>query len=149
MVEAFPWATAPKYLVRDRDGIYGNDFVRRVPLERLEYYERSRTHLGPSNDCPVSRRIEPPDIGSICEEALVRGLHHRYFRSPPRGTAAVVRHRSLLPRALSLSNSLWPLGSGRHRTECAESSGDQCILVRSGWSSLNRQLDVPQISNTR
>ena len=30
IVEAFPYDTAPKYLMRDRDGAYGNYFVRRV-----------------------------------------------------------------------------------------------------------------------
>jgi putative transposase len=30
IVEAFPWDTAPKYLLRDRDGKYGEDVVRRV-----------------------------------------------------------------------------------------------------------------------
>ena len=30
IVEAFPWDTAPKYLLRDRDGKYGEDFIRRV-----------------------------------------------------------------------------------------------------------------------
>jgi putative transposase len=30
MVEAFPWAEAPRYLLRDRDGIYGSDFQQRV-----------------------------------------------------------------------------------------------------------------------
>jgi putative transposase len=30
VIEAFPYDTAPKYLLRDRDGIYGTDFVRRV-----------------------------------------------------------------------------------------------------------------------
>ncbi len=30
VVEAFPWETAPRFLLRDRDGIYGTDFVRRV-----------------------------------------------------------------------------------------------------------------------
>ncbi len=29
-IEAFPWNTAPRYLIRDRDGIYGQDFTRRV-----------------------------------------------------------------------------------------------------------------------
>jgi putative transposase len=29
-VEAFPWQTAPRYLLRDRDGIYGQVFDRRV-----------------------------------------------------------------------------------------------------------------------
>jgi transposase InsO family protein len=30
VVEAFPWDTAPRYLLRDRDRIYGADFRRRV-----------------------------------------------------------------------------------------------------------------------
>ena len=30
IVEAFPWDTAPRYLLRDRDGIYGDYFRRRV-----------------------------------------------------------------------------------------------------------------------
>ncbi|MBN1829913.1 MAG: DDE-type integrase/transposase/recombinase [Deltaproteobacteria bacterium] len=30
IVEAFPWDTAPKHLIRDPDGKYGEDFVRRV-----------------------------------------------------------------------------------------------------------------------
>jgi hypothetical protein len=30
IVEAFPWDTAPRYLLRDRDGIYGQEFTGRV-----------------------------------------------------------------------------------------------------------------------
>ena len=30
IVEAFPWHTAPTYLVRDNDGAYGQAFTRRV-----------------------------------------------------------------------------------------------------------------------
>jgi len=30
IVDAFPWDTAPRYLLRDRDGIYGEYFRRRV-----------------------------------------------------------------------------------------------------------------------
>ena len=30
IIEAFPWDTAPKYMIRDRDGIYGFEFTRRV-----------------------------------------------------------------------------------------------------------------------
>jgi transposase InsO family protein len=29
-VEAFPWETAPRYLLRDRDGLYGVEFSSRV-----------------------------------------------------------------------------------------------------------------------
>jgi len=28
--EAFPWDTAPRYLLRDRDAIFGRDFVEQV-----------------------------------------------------------------------------------------------------------------------
>jgi hypothetical protein len=30
IVEAFPWDTAPKYLLRDRDSIYGTFFRHRI-----------------------------------------------------------------------------------------------------------------------
>ena len=30
LVEAFPWEAAPRYLLRDRDGVYGGRFQRRV-----------------------------------------------------------------------------------------------------------------------
>ena len=30
IIEAFPYDTVPKYLIRDRDGIYGNFFQQRV-----------------------------------------------------------------------------------------------------------------------
>jgi hypothetical protein len=30
VVEAFPWEDAPRYLLRDRDGIYGDAFTERV-----------------------------------------------------------------------------------------------------------------------
>ena len=36
VVEAFPWDTAPRFLVRDRDGVYGADFRRRVRSMGIE-----------------------------------------------------------------------------------------------------------------
>src|ERR1700687_5520753 len=36
IVEAFPWDCAPKYLLRDRDAIYGNAFQRRVQSMGIE-----------------------------------------------------------------------------------------------------------------
>jgi hypothetical protein len=35
-VEAFPWETAPRFLLRDRDGVYGLDFRRRVQSRGIE-----------------------------------------------------------------------------------------------------------------
>ena len=36
IIEAFPWDTAPKYLLRDRDAIYGSQFQRRVKSMGIE-----------------------------------------------------------------------------------------------------------------
>jgi putative transposase len=127
IIEAFPWDTAPRFLLRDRDGIYGSEFkqrvrgmgieevviaasspwqspyverligsirrecldrlivlsekqLRRVVTSYLAYYHGSRTHLGLEKDCPDSRPIEFPDQGTISEEPMVGGLHHRYYR---------------------------------------------------------------------
>jgi putative transposase len=127
MVEAFPEDAAPRYVLRDRDKIYGRDFrerirgisieevlsapaspwqrayverligsvwrdcldhvivlgeghLRRILKSYLEYYHRSRTHLGLDKDTPEPRAIEPPETGDIVELPQVGGLHHRYER---------------------------------------------------------------------
>ena len=36
VVEAFPWDTAPRFLLRDRDGVYGADFRQRVQSMGIE-----------------------------------------------------------------------------------------------------------------
>ena len=36
LIQAFPWDTVPRYLIRDRDGIYGQDFTRRVNALRIK-----------------------------------------------------------------------------------------------------------------
>jgi transposase InsO family protein len=127
IVEAFPWDTAPRFLIRDRDGKYGHEFnrrvaaleikqiltsyrspwqnpyvervigsirrecldhviilnerhLRRVLREYLDYYNRSRTHLGLEKDCPVSRSVESAELGEIQAEPVLGGLHNRYSR---------------------------------------------------------------------
>jgi hypothetical protein len=30
LTEAFGWRDAPRYVLRDRDRVYGNDFIRRI-----------------------------------------------------------------------------------------------------------------------
>lgn len=36
IVEAFPWDTAPRYLLRDRDGVYGEHFQHRIKSMGIE-----------------------------------------------------------------------------------------------------------------
>ena len=50
IIEAFPWATAPTYLVRDNDGAYGQVFRRRVRAmgirdRPISPDRRGRTHM--------------------------------------------------------------------------------------------------------
>jgi len=127
LVNAFPYNSAPKYVIRDRDKIYGANFVRRVhamgieqvltaprspwqnpycervigTLRRdcldhvivvgeqhlrrilhqyLEYYHGSRTHLALDKDAPEPRERESVDGGKVVALPMVGGLHHRYSR---------------------------------------------------------------------
>jgi transposase InsO family protein len=125
--EAFPWDTAPYYLLRDRDRIFDHAFVDQVkamgikqvlaalrsPWQRayvervigsirrecldhvivfnernlhrhlqsfLDYYHRSRTHLGLQKDTPEHRGIQSAERGQVTSIPEVGGLHHRHER---------------------------------------------------------------------
>jgi len=127
LIQAFPFDLAPRYLIRDRDGVYGPRIVdtldllgieqivtaprspwqngycervigtirrecldhvivlnekhlRRVLKEYLAYYHGSRTHLGLEKDSPDPRAIQHQDVGPVAGEAVLGGLHHRYYR---------------------------------------------------------------------
>ena len=45
-----------------------------------DLYERTRTHLSLDKDAPISRSVQPPEIGRIVEVPQVGGLHYRYER---------------------------------------------------------------------
>jgi len=63
IVEAFPWDTAPRYLLRDRDGKFGENFGRRVTALDIEQVLTS-PHSPWQN--PYVERV----IGSIRRECL-------------------------------------------------------------------------------
>jgi len=44
--EAFPWDSAPRYLLRDRDQIFGKDFVDQVKALGSNKCYRRRDHRG-------------------------------------------------------------------------------------------------------
>ncbi len=62
-VEAFPWNTAPRYLLRDRDGVYGNEFRRQVASMGIE--EVLTAPQSPWQN-PYAERL----VGSIGRELL-------------------------------------------------------------------------------
>ncbi len=61
--EAFPWDTAPRYLIRDRDGAYGEVFRRRVRAMGIR--DRPTTPRSPWQNAYVERLV-----GSIRRECL-------------------------------------------------------------------------------
>ncbi len=75
MIEAFPFDEAPPYLIRDRDGVYGNDFRNRVDNMGIE--EVLTAPRSPWQN-PYCERL----IGSIRRECLdhVIVLHERHLK---------------------------------------------------------------------
>jgi transposase InsO family protein len=75
IVEAFPWDTAPRYLLRDRDSIYGTAFQHRV--EHLSMEEVMIAPHSPWQN-PYAERV----IGSIRGECLndVMVLNEQHLR---------------------------------------------------------------------
>jgi transposase InsO family protein len=61
--EAFPWDTAPRYLIRDRDGAYGEAFRKR--LRSMGIRDRPTAPRSPWQNAHVERLI-----GSIRRECL-------------------------------------------------------------------------------
>ena len=61
--EAFPWDTAPDFLLRDRDGIFGHEFVRQ--LEAMGIHEVLSTPGAPRQRAYIERLI-----GTIRRECL-------------------------------------------------------------------------------
>ena len=82
IVDAFPWDTAPRYMLRDRDGIYGAYFKRRVAgldIEQVPTAPRSPWQS------PYVERV----IGSI------RRPHHRFRDDSVRRSWSRFYHLSL------------------------------------------------------
>ena len=63
LVEAFPWETAPRYLLRDRDAVYGVEFSSRV--QAMGIYEVKTAPRSPWQNPYVERLI-----GTLRRECL-------------------------------------------------------------------------------
>jgi putative transposase len=96
--EAFPFDQVPRYLLRDRDRIFGHAFreqlqdikikevlsgetsLRRILSCYFAYYHQTRPHLSLDKDAPEPRSIQGLETGSVVAIPQVGGLHHRYER---------------------------------------------------------------------
>jgi transposase InsO family protein len=88
IVEAFPWETAPSYLIRDRDGIYGDEFTRCVHslgIKQVVTARRSPWQNGYVERVIGSIRRECTDHVIVFNEnhlhRLLQSYIHYYHRS--------------------------------------------------------------------
>lgn len=82
LVEAFPWDTSPRYLLRDRDGIYGDDFRQRVDgmgIDEVLIAPRSPWQNPYAERVIGSIRRDCLDHVIVLGERHLRGLLALYF----------------------------------------------------------------------
>ncbi|MCX5736621.1 MAG: integrase core domain-containing protein [candidate division NC10 bacterium] len=82
LVEAFPWETAPKYLLRDRGAVYGEGFQRRVAnlgMDQILTAGRSPWQCAVADRLIGSVRRECLDHVIVFSEARLRRLLASYF----------------------------------------------------------------------
>ena len=80
--EAFPWDTAPRFLLRDRDGIYGQEFKERVSwmgIEEVVIAARSPWQNPFVERLTGSIRRECLDHVIVVSEKQLRRLLSEYF----------------------------------------------------------------------
>jgi transposase InsO family protein len=125
IIEAFPEDRAPRFMVRDRDGIYGDSFTSRVEgmgIEEIHIAPRS-----PWQNCSVERVI-----GSVRRECLnhvivfndnhLRRLLRNYFRYYHDRTHLSLNKDAPECRAIQSNKSEWiiqiaQIGGLHHRYE--------------------------------
>jgi putative transposase len=81
IVQAFPWESAPRYLLRDRDGIYGNFFrhrVRKLGIEEVVIARRSPWQSPYVERVIGTLRRELLDHAIVLSERHLRWLLRRF-----------------------------------------------------------------------
>ncbi len=64
----------------DRVIVLSERHLRRVLTRYFRYYHDWRTQGALAMDTPISRPVQPPELGRVIEVPEVGGLHHHYER---------------------------------------------------------------------
>jgi transposase InsO family protein len=122
ITEAFPWSEAPRYLIRDRDGIYGAIVIRR--LCEMGIRDKPIARASPWQNDIAERLIESIRRECIDHVIIFGDVHlRRILRSYARYYNDVRTHRSLnkdapVSRPIQRIGSIMPhpiLGVLHHR----------------------------------
>ena len=139
IVEAFPWNEAPRYLIRDRDGIYGAAVTRRIRAMGIR--DKPIAPGAPWQNCFAERvdRNNPPRVRRPC-----RRLQRRTLAPSPKILCKLLQHRENAPLIRQGCARLAP-GSA-HRTHRIACPGRRpASPIRSNLSFRYTQVTPPQL----
>jgi transposase InsO family protein len=60
--------------------VLGERHLLHVVRQHAAYYNEDRPHMSLDGDAPVTREVEPKELGKVVALPRVGGLHHRYVR---------------------------------------------------------------------
>jgi putative transposase len=126
IAQAFPWDTAQRYLIRDRDGVYGEDFPRR--LELMGIHEVLTAPGSPWQNAYAERlvgsiRRDCLDHVIVLNESSLRRILRAYFDYYQRSRTHLSlakdtpEPRAIQPPALGAIHELPQVGGLHHRYE--------------------------------
>jgi transposase InsO family protein len=90
ITEAFPWNETPRYLIRDRDGIYGAAVTRR--LRAMGIRDKPIAPGSPWQNCFAERLI-----GTIRRECVDHRIGRATFARSPKSICELLQHRQDAP----------------------------------------------------
>lgn len=139
IIEAFPWDTAPKYLLRDRDCIYGEEFrnaVKNTGAEELQSAPRSPWQNPFVERIFGSIRRECTDHVIVLNECHLRRVLSEYFDQKGSVTAQMSLEDGQVSR--SLDHYTGPARTNRCRLLVSGSELDAVPGVTDRYSSSMR-----------
>ena len=141
LVEAFPWDMVPKYLLRDRDAVYGERFQRRAAnlgIDQLLTAPRSPWQIAYAERMIGSIRRDCLDQVMVFSEGHLRRLLTSYSRNYHRGARNLLLamdYRSVQEQQGSTEAWMSGMSASWFRTHMASMEG---MFIKDGVRILTR-----------
>jgi putative transposase len=74
------WVGTLRRELLDHVIVLGERHLLHLVRRHASYYNEDRPHMSLDGDAPVTREIEPMELGKVIALPRVSGLHHRYVR---------------------------------------------------------------------
>jgi putative transposase len=74
------WVGTLRRELLDHVIVLGERHLLHLVRDHARYYNEDRPHMSLDGDAPVTREIEPRELGKVVALPRVSGLHHRYVR---------------------------------------------------------------------